>query len=357
MRPVSAVFTAIPTVLGAGWRPLLVLSMTVWSTTALLTTATLLIALDVTRLNRTVLDFVDTLERAGDLAAIQAAWESAVAAAGAAIRWSVPTTTLLLALLAAALFLLSTLMITGSIRVAQRALGDGMPDHPPRTDDRISQQSPRPPRLGWGEGLREAFVRLPGVIGTCALVMPALALPWLLLGLWLPLTIWVVTTGSAVVLTAVVGAAGAALCLAVVTAGRLTPALPRAALSRGALRWSWRVTRGRFWAVLARIALWVLVLATVIQLVLGVVLAPMATVSSPEDATTWIAAALLWLLSVPGYVTVTGWYAVGLVPIAADLAAQEPAATDHPAGSHRQPDPSGHLSGPGNPPPSGSAAS
>jgi hypothetical protein len=105
---------------------------------------------------------------------------------------------------------------------------------------------------------------------------------------------------------------------------RLTPLSVQVLINRGALGWSWRATRGKFWAVLGRYALWSLVAYLIIQFLMGIALMPAALIGSaiagqsdPGAASTVFAATLL--LSIPLSLALNAASLIGVVPIWRDL--------------------------------------
>ena len=105
---------------------------------------------------------------------------------------------------------------------------------------------------------------------------------------------------------------------------RLTPLSVQAVIKRGALGWSWRATRGKFWAVLGRYALWSLVAYVIIQFLMGIALLPAALIGSaiagqndPGAASAVFSATLL--LSVPLSLALNAASLIGVVPIWRDL--------------------------------------
>lgn len=105
--------------------------------------------------------------------------------------------------------------------------------------------------------------------------------------------------------------------------GRLIPATVQVDMGRHALAWAWARTRGRFWAVLGRYLLWVLVASTVGQIAATVVSVPIsvlgvAATSQPDPASVWLWIALS-VLSWPLSMVVSALTYVGVVPIWRDL--------------------------------------
>lgn len=125
--------------------------------------------------------------------------------------------------------------------------------------------------------------------------------------------------------------------LAVWLTGRLVPVAAQVDVGSGALRWTWRATRGKFWAVLGRYLLWSIVASIVGQIVLTVVLLPFSLLSAvattnPTPATfAWLIT--FYAISLPLTMAVSSLTYIGIVPIWRDL-------TDDP--SYRSIDDAGH---------------
>ena len=105
---------------------------------------------------------------------------------------------------------------------------------------------------------------------------------------------------------------------------RLAPLSVQVVIKRGALGWSWRATRGKFWAVLGRYALWSLVAYVIIQFLMGIALLPAALIGSaiagqndPGAASAVFSATLL--LSIPLSLALNAASLLGVVPIWRDL--------------------------------------
>lgn len=105
---------------------------------------------------------------------------------------------------------------------------------------------------------------------------------------------------------------------------RLVPLSAQVLMGRGALGWSWRATRGKFWAVLGRYLLWSLVAYLVIQFLMTVALLPAGLIGSaaagqndPGVASAVFAATLL--VSIPLSLALNAASLIGVVPIWRDL--------------------------------------
>lgn len=106
--------------------------------------------------------------------------------------------------------------------------------------------------------------------------------------------------------------------------GRLVPAFVQASLpgGRGALGWSWQVTRGRFWAVLGRYLLWSIAVSIIINVVASVATLPLSFAFFGAlfagSAAGW-AVLLVLLATVVITAVLSGFTYLGSVPIWRDL--------------------------------------
>lgn len=110
--------------------------------------------------------------------------------------------------------------------------------------------------------------------------------------------------------------------------GRLVPFTAQAVVGRGALRWAWEATRGKFWAVLGRYLLWALVASVIGQVVTSIIVFPFsilatAGASTGTTGTMAVTTGVLYLVSIALSMAVSAITYIGVVPIWRDL-------TDHP---------------------------
>ncbi len=107
--------------------------------------------------------------------------------------------------------------------------------------------------------------------------------------------------------------------------GKLIPAVAQAVVGRRALSWSWRATRGKFWAVLGRYLLWALAASVIVNVITTVVSIPISLLflgqaSSPADPATSLGLALtLNLVLLPLSMALAAVTIMGIVPIWRDL--------------------------------------
>jgi hypothetical protein len=118
------------------------------------------------------------------------------------------------------------------------------------------------------------------------------------------------------------------IALSVWLTGRLIPTLAQVVVAGGALRWSWRATKGKYWAVLGRYLLWSLAASVIINVVLTVISIPVSLLflgsSTSADPFSQLGLALsLNLILLPLSMATAAITIVGIVPIWRDL-------TDHP---------------------------
>ena len=105
---------------------------------------------------------------------------------------------------------------------------------------------------------------------------------------------------------------------------RILPLSAQAIVKRGALRWSWRSTRGKFWAILGRWFLWSAATYLIIQVILSIATLPAtavgSSVSDPADVQTLGTVLLISLVtSVPLSLVLNSVAVIGVVPIWRDL--------------------------------------
>lgn len=131
-------------------------------------------------------------------------------------------------------------------------------------------------------------------------------------------------------LAVIVGTLGAVAWFAVLYGlmGKLVPAFVQASVpgGSGALGWSWRVTRGKFWAVLGRYLLWSLAASVLINLVTSVAALPLSFVFFGAlfagSAAGWLVLFVM-LATIAVSAAASGFSYLGSVPIWRDLTADE----------------------------------
>ena len=103
-------------------------------------------------------------------------------------------------------------------------------------------------------------------------------------------------------------------------------ALAQAVVGRRALSWSWRATRGKFWAVLGRYLLWTLAASVIVNVITTVVSIPVSALllgqaTSATDPSASLGLALtLNLVLLPLSMALGAITMMGIVPIWRDLA-------------------------------------
>ncbi|MEZ5185087.1 MAG: DUF2510 domain-containing protein [Candidatus Nanopelagicales bacterium] len=111
--------------------------------------------------------------------------------------------------------------------------------------------------------------------------------------------------------------------------GRLVPVIAQAVVGNRALRWSWRATKGKFWAVFGRYLLWSLAASLIVNVIVSVISVPVSLIVLGQSSTTSDSlssmglALILNLLLMPVSMALAAITFIGIVPIWRDL-------TDHP---------------------------
>lgn len=302
MRDVSALFTDAGRILTRSWWRLAVICFAIWLPWTAVMALLVAALVDWENLGTALATLSDTMDlyASTPLAAdVQSTLEEQFAA--------VPKTEAPWVWWAAGLFALALSMLALATQVAasNRAAMDASSDLPVRLGAALRAGWRGGWRLFWYSILIAAVMTLlmagaVGLVAASAQVVPALGVAvGILLGL-------------------------AALALMVLAIGRLVPLTAQAAVSGGALRWSWRATKGRFWAVFGRYLLWSIVASVIANIVTSVLLIPLGLAAlpalgsgDPASYTGWLAA--LAALSVPVSMLATTITAVGVVPIWRDL--------------------------------------
>lgn len=306
MRPLGSMFSDIGRIVRRAWWPILAISVIIWTAmTALM--AVLGVALVDLPAFRRGLDFLGTtLDSTPDGNLSQAQIDQLQADFGQAFsRLPVAGWVLIGVILSVLLLLASTVQIGAVNRLAMDATTSNPVSWGPAW------------RSGFTAGLRlfgyyvlitvlagVALVLVVGAIALAAQLSPALAV--------------------ALGLLAFIGS----IVLSVWLTGRLIPTLAQVVVAGGALRWSWRATKGKYWAVLGRYLLWSLAASVIINVVLTVISIPVSLLflgsSTSADPFSQLGLALsLNLILLPLSMATAAITIVGIVPIWRDL-------TDHP---------------------------
>ncbi len=105
---------------------------------------------------------------------------------------------------------------------------------------------------------------------------------------------------------------------------RILPISAQTIVAPGALRWSWRATHGKFWAILGRWLLWSAATYLIIQVILSIATLPVtaigSTVTDQSDVETLGVVLLITLIiSIPLSLVLNSVAVIGVVPIWRDL--------------------------------------
>lgn len=305
MRPLAALFSDVGRILRRAWLPIVGVSLVIWiAWSALMIVATALV-LDLGNLSKAI----ETTSGApsdypsGEIplevqTEISEAWRS-VPRTDSVWPWVVLAVLVILATILAAVF--------QSTAVAQLGIdaASGQPAH-------LSE--------ALRSGLPAAF-RLAGYVIAMTLVILIVVLVWGFL--------FASAIASGGVQGAVLGAASflALMSLMVLMTWalvRLIPVLVQVLMGGGAISWSWQATKGKFWAVLGRYALWSLVASLVVQLAVLVIMIPAYVLivgSAASGNQSWIlgSTVVLLLLVWPASMVASSITYVGVIPIWRDL--------------------------------------
>lgn len=320
MRHIAQLFDDVGRIIKRAWLPILAISVLLWLGWLGVAAVVALSLIDLTRLSTALsLMFDLTQEYPGGTWPRSAQLEIENAFAQA-IRTDSPWP---YAVAAAILVVLSILVVCIQIAAVNRLAMDAAAGQP----------------VSWRSAWRSGFVGGLRLFGY-ALALTAIALVAVAA---LIAVIALLTTASAAPLTvaAVLIALFAGLVWIVVAiwlTGRLAPITAQVDVAPHALGWTWRATRGKFWAVLGRYLLWSIVASIVGQIVLTVVLLPFSVLTAvattnPTPATfAWLIT--FYAVSLPLTMAVSALTYIGIVPIWRDL-------TDDP--TYRSIDDAGHL--------------
>jgi len=304
MRPIGGMFSDVGRITRRAWWPILAISAIIWMVVSAVLAVVTFAVVDTGAL-RAGLDALGAALEAnpeGDFSQVETdAITSAFSQAFSALPlagWLV-----LGALLSALVLLASTVQVGAVNRLAMDAAATN--------------------RVSWAAAWRSAFVagfRLFGYYLLLMLVMSAAIIA---------ITVLIVVTAQFAPALAVglgilafFGFIAASFWLT----GRLIPAVAQAVVGRRALSWSWRATRGKFWAVLGRYLLWTLAASVIVNVITTVVSIPVSALflgqaTSATDPSASLGLALtLNLVLLPLSMALGAITMMGIVPIWRDLA-------------------------------------
>lgn len=305
MRRVEALFSDVGRILRRAWLPIVGASLTIWLAWSLLMIVVTTLVIDLGNLSQAIQKSISipTDYPSGELPTaaqneLSEAWKS------------VPRTDSVWPWIALGISFVVFTVVTATFQTtAVNQLG-------------IDAAAGQPARLGKAlrAGLPAAF-RLSGYLLGFVLLMTAVGLAWAFL-----LAAAIQTSDS---LGAVMGAVSFLTFLGMMVlifwaTGRLIPVLVQVLMGRGAVSWSWRATKGKFWAVLGRYLLWSVVASLIIQVVMMILMIPayvMVIGSAAYGSESGLIASsiLLFLLIWPVTMVATSISYVGVIPIWRDL--------------------------------------
>lgn len=305
MRRIGELFNDAGRIIRRAWWQIIVLSLIIWLVLGAMVVAALALLVDIPAMRATLDEWFGLIEEYPNGRVPNSALSDLGEQFLAALRTDSPAVWITLGTLAFLAVLVATcVQVAGINRLAMDA-ASGQP-------------------VSLGAGWRSAFVggfRLLGYWILLGVGITLVAVVWLLL---------IVATASVPGLAVVIGIFGwlAYMVLAIWLGTRLIPLSAQVVVARGALRWSWEATRGRFFAVLGRYLLWAVIASVIGQVILGVVFFPMslfmsAALASSDPGTSLGWAALMYAIMMPVSMAVTALTMIGVVPIWRDL-------TDHP---------------------------
>jgi len=307
MRPLSGMFGDIGRITRRAWFPILAISIIIWGAlTAILAVITVALV-DVSALRRGLDEVGRALEAnpEGDFTTAQG--EAIVDAFSQAFNSLPPAGWAVIGVLAGVLLLLATTVQIGAV-------------------NRLAMDAAAAAPISWGAAWRSGFVAGFRLFGYYLLIM--LITTVAIIGVTVVIALSAQVSPALAIVLGIFAFFGA-IAVSFWLTGRLIPALAQAVVGRRALSWSWRATKGKFWAVLGRYLLWSLAASVVINVISTVVSIPvgalfLGTASAATDPAGQLGLALtLNLLLLPFTMALAAVTMIGIVPIWRDL-------TDHP---------------------------
>ncbi len=306
MRPLGSMFSDIGRIVRRAWWPILAISVIIWAAITALLAVLAVTLVDLTAFRRG-LDFLGTaLDNSPDGNLSQAQIDRLQTDFGEAFSRLPVAGWVLVGVVLSVLLLLATTVQIGAV-------------------NRLAMDATTSNPVSWGPAWRSGFTAGLRLFGYYVLIS-------VLVGLGLVLVVVAIALAAqlspalavALGLLAFLGA----IVLSFWLLGRLIPALAQAVVAGGALGWSWRATKGKYWAVLGRYLLWSLAASVIINVVLTVISIPVSLFflgsSTSEDPFSQLGLALsLNLILLPLSMATAAITIVGIVPIWRDL-------TDHP---------------------------
>lgn len=305
MRPLSGLFSDVGRITRRAWWPIIGISVIIWTVMTAVLVAVGLTLVDLPALRRGF-DVLGAAMETPEAQFTQAQLDELASNFGQAFS-TLPVAgwVALGVLLWLAMLLASAIQIGAVSRLSMDATSAGP--------------------VAWGAAWRSGFTGGLRLFGYYLLLVVVASFLYAVITVALVLT-WQLSPALAVTLGLL--AFLAVIVLSIWVTGRLVPVVAQAVVGRRALRWSWRATRGKFWAVFGRYLLWSLaasvvmnVLTTIVSIPISFVFLGSAATQDPSSSMGW--ALTLQLLLMPFSMATVAIVIVGIVPIWRDL-------TDHP---------------------------
>ena len=302
MRPLGSMFSDIGRITRRAWWPILGISVAIWAlVTAALAIATVTL-IDIPAFRRALDGLGAALDANPDGSLSQEQLDRLSADFGDAFSRLPVAGWIMLGAVFGVLMLLTTSIQIGAV-------------------NRLAMDASAGSAVTWGGAWRSGFTAGFRLFGYYLLIMLLVTIAVLAVTVLIALAAQIAPAlAVALGLLAFLGS----IVVAVWLTGRLVPALAQAVVSGRALRWSWRATRGKFFAVLGRYLLWSLAASVIINVVVTVVSVPVSLVflgqaTSGDQVSQMGLALTLNLVLLPLSMALTAVTIVGIVPIWRDL--------------------------------------
>lgn len=306
MRPVSALFSDIGRITKRAWWPILAISAIIWTLMSALLAVASVTLVDVTALRRGF-DFLGTaINDSPDGNLSDAQLDQLSTDFGDAFGRIPIGAWVLIGVVFGVLMLLASTVQIGAV-------------------NRLAMDATTANQISWGGAWKSGFTAGFRLFGYYVLIMVLSTIA--IIAVTIVIVLAAQLAPALAVALGVLALLGG-IAVAVLLTGRLMPTLAQAVVGGRALSWSWRATKGKFWAVLGRYILWSLVASVLINVVLTVVSLPVSLVvlgqGTTDDPFSQLGLALtLNLLLLPVSMATAAITIIGIVPIWRDL-------TDHP---------------------------
>lgn len=301
MRPLGGMFSDIGRIVRRGWLPIIGISVAIWAAVTAIYAIALLTTVDLTALQRGF-DLIGASAESNPETGLPASDGEISAAFRDAFSALSPSGWALLITVLTVLLLVASAIQTAAV-------------------NRISMDAAAGQRVSWSAGWKSGFTAGFRLFGYYVLLSLLAVFAWTILAV-VAVALWALAPA----LSIVVGILGflALLALTVWLSGRLIPVIAQVVLGRGAISWSWRHTKGKFWAVLGRYLLWSIAASVIVNIIVTVVSIPVSlvflgTASSTASTTQLGASLVLTLITLPVSMALSVVTFLGVVPIWRDL--------------------------------------